>query len=98
MNTHPLNSLDLPINLNHVAAYELVVLLQVHLQQVVMDQPQCYVTCKLARSHSQLRNLAGCDRVQVFSGVQVCAKVRVVLRRHTGCFKNYSQIYKVGIS
>ncbi len=86
LDTHPLNSLDFHVDLSHVSTNNLVVLHQVHPQQMIMDQPQHHVTCEPGHHFSQLRNLAGRGRVQFLPGVQHCAKVLVLLEGKTKVF------------
>lgn len=63
----------------HGAADDLVVLGQVHLKQVVVDQPQRHVTGKTGHDLGQLRDLVGRGHVQFIPGVQQRAEVRVLL-------------------
>lgn len=79
LDTHPLNIFNFPIDPSYLLAYDLVILCQVHMQQMIMDQSKRHVTCKTGHYFSQMRNLVGRGRVQFSPGVQLCAKVRVLL-------------------
>lgn len=85
MDTHPLNLPDFDVDGSHLSPYNAVVFCQVHPQQMIVDQPQGYITCKLGRYLRQLRNFVACNLVEFLPGVQLCPKVLVVL---TGCKTN----------
>lgn len=78
--THPLHLLHFSVDLHHIRPYDLVVLHQVHRQQMIVNQPQNHLTRKPARCFCQLRNLAGRRSIQLVLGVQHRAKVLIVLR------------------
>lgn len=78
--THPLDFLDLHIDLADGAANDLVVLGQVHPQQVVVDQPQRHVTSKTGHRLGQMVHLVVRGLFQAVLGVQKRAKVGVLLK------------------
>lgn len=77
--THLPDSNHFPVDLSHISAYDLLVLRQVHSEQMIVDQPQRHVTCKMGYCPSQLRDLVGRGSVQVHPNVHLCTKVSVLL-------------------
>lgn len=61
-------------------ADNIVVLHEVHSQQMIMDQPERDVTREPGRYFSQLSHLVGRGRVQVLLGVQQCPEEWVFLK------------------
>lgn len=77
---HQLQCLQFSVDLSHLLADHVVVVRQVQSKQVIVDQPQHHVTCKLGRCHGQLRNLVGRELVQFVPVVHYGAHVRVCLK------------------
>lgn len=79
VDTHRLNVLNFAVDLIHMTAYDLLIVCQVHSQQVIVNQPERHLTCELSHYCGQLRNLVGRGLVQFVPGVHHRADVRVLL-------------------
>lgn len=77
--THHLHHLEFTPDPGHLAADDLVIVRDVQLQQVIVDQPQHHVTCKLCGFLGQLRNLVVRELVQFVLIVQSAARIWVHL-------------------
>lgn len=77
--THHLHLLEFILDRSHLSADDQVIVCDVQPQQVIVDQPQHHVTCKLCGFLGQLRNLVVRELVQFVLIVQFAAHIWVDL-------------------